>query len=209
MKKPEFVKMKIQGIKPYAKNPRIIPQEAVDGIAGSIKAYGYISPICVDQDGVVLAGHTTLQAAKKAGLKEVDVVRVEIDETLAMGYRIADNKTAELARWDQDLLIEEARDIMAESPELLGELGMADWELSRLCDEAEREISESPAPPPLKKMHKDPPAYVEEVRLIQRCVIYVDRAKDIPAFLKFLGVERVPDVPISIRASQIFGGPLC
>lgn len=206
MKKPEFVKMKIQDIKPYAKNPRIIPQEAVDGIASSIKAYGYISPICVDQDGVVLAGHTTLQAAKKAGLKEVDVVRVEIDETLAMGYRIADNKTSELARWDQDLLIEEARDIMAESPELLGELGMADWELSRLCDEVEREISESPAPKPLKKTHKDPPGYTLPEREVKRCVLYADKPADVPAFLRLLGVDRVADVPISVRACKIFGG---
>jgi len=58
---------------PYARNPRKIPEAAVDKVAASIKAFGWRQPIVVDKDGVIVVGHTRLLAAIKLGFSEVPV----------------------------------------------------------------------------------------------------------------------------------------
>ncbi len=87
-------------IKPYPNNPRI-NKEAVAFVARSIKEFGFQQPIVVDGDGVVIAGHTRLRAAKKLKLKTAPVlVASELSEDQVKAYRLADNKTGELAIWD-------------------------------------------------------------------------------------------------------------
>lgn len=99
--------VKIEKVKPYDKNPRK-NKAAVDYVANSIKEFGFQQPIVVDKDMVVIAGHTRLKAAKKLKLKEVPVVIAEnLTEEQVKAYRLADNKTAEKAEWDFDLLTDE------------------------------------------------------------------------------------------------------
>lgn len=99
--------VKIEKVKPYDKNPRK-NKAAVDYVANSIKEFGFQQPIVVDKDMVVIAGHTRLKAAKKLKLKEVPVVIADnLTEEQAKAYRLADNKTAEKAEWDFDLLTDE------------------------------------------------------------------------------------------------------
>lgn len=94
----------IKTIKPYDKNPRK-NNEAVAATANSIKEFGWQQPIVVDKDGVIIAGHTRLKAAKKLGLKTVPVkVAEDLTDEQARAYRLADNKTGELAEWDSELL---------------------------------------------------------------------------------------------------------
>lgn len=89
---------------PYINNPRI-NDNAVDVVAASIKEFGFKNPIIIDKENVIIAGHTRLKAAKKLGLKEVPVIRVEdLTENQIKAFRIADNKTAEFAEWDMELL---------------------------------------------------------------------------------------------------------
>lgn len=129
---------KIDEIKPYDRNPRIIPQAAVDAVAKSIQAFGFRQPIVVDGDGVILAGHTRYRAALQLGLSEVPVVwQTDISAIQAQGYRIADNKTAELSAWDRDALDTEVRDIAAQCNTDLDALGLADWELERILQETQ------------------------------------------------------------------------
>lgn len=129
---------KIEEIKPYDRNPRIIPQAAVDAVAKSIQAFGFRQPIVVDGDGVILAGHTRYRAALQLGLSEVPVVwQTDISAIQARGYRIADNKTAELSAWDRDALDTEVRDIAAQCDADLDALGLADWELERILQETQ------------------------------------------------------------------------
>lgn len=103
----EIKRVKLSEIRPYEKNPRR-NDSAVDAVAASIKEFGWQQPIVVDKDGVIIAGHTRYKAAKKLKCKEVPVVYADnLTEEQVKAYRLADNKTSELAEWDAGLLAEE------------------------------------------------------------------------------------------------------
>ena len=103
----EIVKLKLSQIKPYEKNPRR-NDDAVDAVVASIEQCGYCSPILVDENNVILAGHTRFKALQKLGWKEAEVVvRDGLTDEQKRKYRLLDNKTNELASWDFDLLASE------------------------------------------------------------------------------------------------------
>lgn len=137
-------------IKPYERNPRIIPQAAVDAVARSIHAFGFRQPIVVDRNGVILAGHTRYKAAQQLGLAEVPVIwQTDITDAQARGYRIADNKVAELSAWDRDALDAEVRELADLGDIDIGAVGLADWELERiLADDSGGTGLPEEAPPP-------------------------------------------------------------
>jgi DNA modification methylase len=94
----------IGSIRPYDNNPRL-NDAAVDAVAASIKEYGFRQPIVVDEDGVIIVGHTRYKAALKLGMTEIPVhVAVGLSPAQAKAYRIADNQTASIATWDEDKL---------------------------------------------------------------------------------------------------------
>lgn len=98
---------KVDEIRPYENNPRA-NDEAVQAVAKSIQEFGFRQPIVIDANGVIVVGHTRWKAATALGLKEVPVhVAVGLSGDQCRAYRIADNKTAELAGWDTDMLAEE------------------------------------------------------------------------------------------------------
>src|SRR6516162_4753081 len=89
-------------IKPYHNNPRV-NEPGVDAVAASIQAFGFRQPIVVDEDGVIIVGHTRYKAAVKLGLEKVPVhVAVGLSPAQVKAYRIADNQTATLSQWDDD-----------------------------------------------------------------------------------------------------------
>jgi ParB-like chromosome segregation protein Spo0J len=94
----------LDSIRPYANNPRL-NDAAVDAVAASIKEYSFRQPIVVDEDGVIIVGHTRYKAALKLGLTEVPVhVVTGLSKAQVKAYRIADNQTAQLSGWDDDKL---------------------------------------------------------------------------------------------------------
>lgn len=100
-------KTDINSIIPYENNPRH-NDKAVDAVAESIKQCEYVSPIIVDENMVVLAGHTRLKALKKLNYKQCEVVIKEgLSEEQKRKYRVLDNKTNEFADWDVDALLKE------------------------------------------------------------------------------------------------------
>src|SRR5229473_18538 len=123
----------ITSIRPYPGNPRI-NDAAVDAVAASIKEFGFRQPIVVDEQGIIIVGHTRYFAALRLGLKKVPVhVARGLTEAQVKAYRIADNKTAELAEWDEARLRQE----LAELEDLdfdLDLLGFSTDELNVLLD---------------------------------------------------------------------------
>ena len=92
--------MKVEDLKPYPNNPRVNDQ-AVDAVAESISRFGFKVPIIVDKDNVIITGHTRLKAAKKLGLETVPVIMAEdLTPDQVKAFRLADNKTGEIAVWD-------------------------------------------------------------------------------------------------------------
>ena len=123
----------IDSIRPYINNPRK-NDKAVKTVAESIEQYGFQQPIVVDNDNVIIAGHTRYRAAKQLGLKDVPVlVAKDLDEKSANAYRIMDNKSSEKATWDDALLIEELNNLMSQDlHELAYETGFTESELNKL-----------------------------------------------------------------------------
>jgi ParB-like chromosome segregation protein Spo0J len=118
-------------IKPYPNNPRI-NDDAVDAVAASLREFGFRQPIVVDAEGVIICGHTRFKAAQKLGLEKVPVhVAKDLTPEQIKAYRIADNKTAELADWNYDLLPIELGELQAANYDL-GLLGFDQDELAKL-----------------------------------------------------------------------------
>lgn len=102
----------IDKVKPYDKNPRN-NDDAVEATANSIREFGWQQPIVVDTDGIVIVGHTRLKAAKKLKLDKVPVtVANNLTDEQVKAYRLADNKTGELAEWESKMLNEELDEIL-------------------------------------------------------------------------------------------------
>lgn len=107
----QVVNIKIDELKPYKRNPRKNDQ-AVDAVAASIQEFGFKVPIVIDTNKEIVAGHTRLKAAQKLGLTEVPcIVADDLTPEQIKAFRLADNKTAELAEWDFELLDLELDDI--------------------------------------------------------------------------------------------------
>lgn len=104
MDKVKILYKNVADLLPYENNPRI-NDGAVDAVAASIKEFGFKVPIVVDSDGVIVTGHTRLKAAKKLGMESVPVIVADdLTPEQVKAFRLADNKTSELAQWDLDKL---------------------------------------------------------------------------------------------------------
>ncbi|HEX3999769.1 MAG TPA: DNA modification methylase [Pirellulales bacterium] len=141
---------KLSDVKPYPNNPRL-NDDAVDAVVASIREFGFRQPIVVDSDGVIIVGHTRWKAAQKLGVEKVPVhVAKDLTPEQIKAYRIADNKTNELAEWNLDLLPIELADLQAANYDL-GLLGFDQDELAKLLNgdlnEGLCDPDDVPAPP--------------------------------------------------------------
>ena len=112
----------IEDLKPYEKNPRK-NDTAVDAVAKSIEQFGFKVPIVIDADNVIICGHTRYKAAQKLGLDSVPcVIADDLPPEKIKAFRLADNKTAELAAWDFELLDAELANLTCD----MNDFGFAD-----------------------------------------------------------------------------------
>lgn len=111
MKLPQIETVPITQVKPYHDNPRKIPAEAVAAVKESIDNFGYVQPIVVNTDFVIIAGHTRHKALTELGYTTVDILVSTLSDDDARAYRVADNRLGELSGWDHDQLVAELLDL--------------------------------------------------------------------------------------------------
>ncbi len=95
----------INHLKAFSGNARTHSKQQIKQIAQSIKAFGFINPVLIDADNCLVAGHGRLMAAKSIGLKTIPCIRIDhLSNDEKRAYILADNKLAENAGWDNELL---------------------------------------------------------------------------------------------------------
>jgi ParB-like chromosome segregation protein Spo0J len=121
----------IDSIHPDPANVRRHPDRNLDAIKASLARFGQQRPIVVDAKGIVRAGNGTLAAAKALGMDTVQIVRTGLQGSEATAYAIADNRSAELAEWDDTALAETLRSLQSEDFDLAA-AGFTDDEVDKL-----------------------------------------------------------------------------
>lgn len=121
-----IIEKPINEVIPYEKNPRI-NDNAVPAVMKSIEEFGFKVPIVIDKNGTIVTGHTRLKAAKKLGMKTVPcIVADDLTPEQIKAFRLADNKVAEAAEWDMELLNEELDGIV--------DIDMSDFNFGDITD---------------------------------------------------------------------------
>jgi DNA modification methylase len=140
----------LSAVTPYANNPRV-NDGAVAAVAESIERFGFRQPIVVDKEGVVVCGHTRLRAAERLGMNEVPVhVAGDLSDEQARAYRLADNKSAGLAVWDDAKLAEELEALDLSGFDLSALPGFDEAEIAALTSTSTQGLvdpDEVPEPP--------------------------------------------------------------
>jgi DNA modification methylase len=96
----------IDSLRPYSRNARTHSAKQIEQIAASIREFGFTNPILIDQNGVVIAGHGRLDAGKLIGMSQVPTIQLEhLTEPQIRAYVLADNRLAEKAGWDPNILV--------------------------------------------------------------------------------------------------------
>ena len=131
----KIVNVKLEELKPYEKNPRK-NDKAIDYVANSIKEFGFKVPLVIDKNYVIVAGHTRYQASKKLGLTEVPcLIADDLTDEQIKAFRIADNKTNDMAEWDDALLGEELKELVDSFD--MTDFGFGEFEISMLTEDME------------------------------------------------------------------------
>lgn len=124
----EHAVVNIDKLRPYHNNPRY-NDDAAEALDESIEQVGYITPIVVDENYEILSGHTRWKALNIRGEEDIDVIIVRgLTDEQKRKFRLLDNKTAELAEWDYDKLLEELDGLD------FGDFGFWDKELEKMGD---------------------------------------------------------------------------
>ncbi|SIR09149.1 DNA modification methylase [Paracoccus thiocyanatus] len=185
--------MAVGQLTPYARNARTHSPDQVAQIAASIAEFGFTNPILIGADGVIIAGHGRLMAARQLGLAEVPVIRLaHLSEVQRRALVIADNRIAENAGWDEELLRAELAALQGLDFDL-DLVGFSDAELEELLGEAEvsgfgadpeEEEDEIPEPP------EDPITRPGDIWILGDQRLMCGDSTDVAAVSALMGDER-------------------
>jgi len=132
-----FEKVDIDKLVPYARNARTHSKEQIAQLRSSLREFGFVSPVIIDSDYNIIAGHGRVAAAKEEGYKTVPCVFAEnLTEAQKRAYILADNRLAMNAGWDEQMLAVELSDLQADAFDV-SLLGFTDAELNKLSGAAE------------------------------------------------------------------------
>ena len=153
----EIIQIKTSQLIPYENNPRQ-NKDAVPAVMKSIQEFGFKVPIVIDKNNVIVAGHTRVMAAQKLGMDSVPcIIADDLTDEQIRAFRLADNKTAELAEWDLDLLGKELAGITGIDMTQFG----FEVELEEIGDKLEKEPYSMKANIPQYEITGDCPALDE------------------------------------------------
>ena len=128
----ELVYRKIGELKRDPYNTRVHPPEQLAAMAASMKEFGFTAPVLLDDADKVIAGHARLMTAEHLGMTEVPTIKLSgLSQAQLRAYSIADNRTAELAKWDNRMLAAELAELRVDLPNL-EVTGFSGEELARL-----------------------------------------------------------------------------
>ena len=137
----------VESLIPYARNARTHSDEQVAQIAASIKEWGWTTPVLVDEDGQIIAGHGRVMAARKLGIEDIPVmIAAGWTEAQRRAYVLADNQLAANAGWDMDLLKVEIGDLSLEGFNI-DLIGFDDKMLAGLLEEQTEGLTDEDAVP--------------------------------------------------------------
>lgn len=128
----EIVMRNIDELKPFAKNPKKHPEKQIEMLKKSMGEFGFTNPILTSQDDMIIAGHGRMEAAKAIGLTEVPTIHIDLPYEKAVAYVIADNRLAELAEEDSEMLAELLGEI---DTELYDSIGFSQNDLDELLED--------------------------------------------------------------------------
>ena len=116
-------------------NVRAHDSKNLDAIKSSLRRFGQQKPIVVNEKGIVIAGNGTLTAARALGWDSINIVKTVLEGSEATAYAIADNRTGELAEWDEEALAKQLSALQIEDEALVEAAGFSDAELTALVNE--------------------------------------------------------------------------
>lgn len=178
-----FEMRKIDEVKGYENNPRF-NSKAIGIVANSIREFGFINPIVVDNNGVVIVGHTRLEASRVLGYQEVPViVAAHLNENQVKAFRIMDNKSGEVAEWDYSKLLGEIEDLKVDDYDI-DLTGFKEEDLAEFVDDLIAEADEN----------EDKPEFDFTSELLEEhnyVVLYFDNSLDWQVAKEVLGIKTV------------------
>ena len=102
----------VSALIPYSNNARTHSDAQIEQICRSIDEFGFVNPVLIDKDKRIIAGHGRTEAAKRLGLEKIPCLRVDgLDENQIRAYILADNRLAENAGWDDEILRQELQEL--------------------------------------------------------------------------------------------------
>jgi len=148
VKKQKIEQVAISDLMPDPNNVRTHDEKNINAIKASLESFGQQKPIVVNAEGTVIAGNGTMQAAADLGWTHIDVVRSDLEGEAARAFGIADNRTAELAIWDDAELATALEALRSSDVDLFAASGFSDKDLDQILrdqknGDAEEDIDES------------------------------------------------------------------
>ena len=136
-----YERVPIDSITADNNNVRLHDDRNLDAIKRSLKEFGQQKPIVVSQDGKVIAGNGTREAAQQLGWESIDIVRTDLKDQKAVAFAIADNRTAELASWDDTAISKALEELKSdEDIDLVNACGFTEKEIFQFMENANVEF---------------------------------------------------------------------
>jgi DNA modification methylase len=178
----------LRSLKPAERNARTHSKKQIRQIAESMKRFGVINPLIVNDRGQIIAGHGRFEAAKLLGLKIVPVIRLtDLNETEIRAYMLADNKLAQNAGWDREVLALELEQLQIAFPEINLDLAITGFDPGEV-DSIMVDFAEDRANPAdeLPELETDVTARMGDLFILGRHRLIVGDARDEQAFVRLM-----------------------